>query len=65
MYWLGTKDIKFYVSKLLEEKKNSFKNHTVLDFPAGNGVTSTQLRQLGANVIAMDLFPEFFRDKNI
>lgn len=65
MFWFGTKDIKFYVEKFLNSRKDEFKNRTALDFPAGNGVTSTQLHQMGAKVIAMDLFPEFFRDKNI
>lgn len=65
MYWFGTKDIKFYVAKFLDERKNSFAGLSALDFPAGNGITSTQLHQNGAKVIAMDLFPEFFRDKNI
>lgn len=34
---------------------------TVLDLPAGNGVSSQQLHSLGAKVLAGDLFPEFFR----
>lgn len=65
MFWFGTKDIKFYLAKFLDEQSELFKNSTVLDFPAGNGVTSSQLHNIGARVIAMDLFPEFFRDKKI
>jgi SAM-dependent methyltransferase len=36
-----------------------------LDFPAGNGVTSTALKKLGAEVLAIDLIPELFRSEGV
>lgn len=33
----------------------------VVDVPAGNGVSTEQLHKAGANTIALDLFPDFFR----
>jgi 2-polyprenyl-3-methyl-5-hydroxy-6-metoxy-1,4-benzoquinol methylase len=65
MFWFGTKVIGFYVDRLLEQQKDFLRDRVVLDVPAGHGTTASRLRQLGAKVIAMDLFPEFFRDQNI
>ncbi|MDX9740126.1 MAG: class I SAM-dependent methyltransferase [Gammaproteobacteria bacterium] len=65
MFWFGTKVIGFYVERLLEQQKDLLQDRVVLDFPAGHGATASQLRRLGARVIAMDLFPEFFRDETI
>lgn len=61
MFFLGSKDIKFYVESWIEDRKGLFKGKTVLDLPAGNGVSSKQLHSIGAKVFAGDLFPEFFR----
>ncbi|UOF02228.1 class I SAM-dependent methyltransferase [Bdellovibrio reynosensis] len=61
MYLLGSKDIKFYIKKWIADRNDFFKNKTVLDLPAGNGLSSKQLHDIGAKVIAADLFPEFFR----
>lgn len=33
----------------------------VVDFPAGSGFTSAALRERGAQVVAWDMFPEFFK----
>ncbi len=38
-----------------------FKGATVVDVPAGEGKTAAWLKNCGATVIAMDLFPEFFQ----
>lgn len=54
------KSPKFYVKKYLDSIKETLKNKVVIDIPAGNGVTSKILHQYGANVIAFDLFPEYF-----
>ncbi|WP_374032751.1 class I SAM-dependent methyltransferase [Bdellovibrio bacteriovorus] len=61
MYFFGSKDIKFYVQKWIENRKDFFAGKDVLDLPAGNGVSARQLHALGANVVAGDLIPEFFR----
>ncbi len=52
--------IKFYVKRFVLSQADHFKNKTVLDFPAGNGITSRILREIGAKPLPMDLFPEYF-----
>ncbi|NOZ45797.1 MAG: class I SAM-dependent methyltransferase [Chlorobi bacterium] len=54
------KSIKFYVKKYLQINAGYYKGKTVIDFPAGNGITSRILKEIGANPIPMDLFPEYF-----
>ncbi|MGK7389061.1 MAG: class I SAM-dependent methyltransferase [Candidatus Cyclobacteriaceae bacterium M2_1C_046] len=54
------KSIKFYVKRYLQKNKKRFKNKKVVDFPAGNGVTSRILNEIGAIPLAYDLFPEYF-----
>ncbi|MFS4461124.1 class I SAM-dependent methyltransferase [Bdellovibrio sp. HCB2-146] len=65
MILFGSKDIKFYVNKWLEDHASLFAGKTVLDLPAGNGVSSDKMAKLGAKVHAGDLFPEFFRVQNL
>ena len=54
------KSIKFYVKRYILGKKDALKDKNVIDFPAGNGVTSKILKENGANVFPLDLFPEYF-----
>jgi SAM-dependent methyltransferase len=54
------KSIKFYVKRYLMENRERFKGKKVVDFPAGNGVTSMILKEIGAVPFPMDLFPEYF-----
>ena len=61
MRWTGPKEIKQVVWRILEERALELKGRRALDFPAGNGVTSAHLKNLGAEVVAIDLFPELFR----
>lgn len=61
MYFFGSKDIKFYVQKWIDDRKDFLVGKRVLDLPAGNGVSSKQMHALGAKVSAGDLMPEFFR----
>lgn len=61
MYWTGSNDIKDLLFRVLEQKKQEFKNKVVVDMPAGNGITSQRLLEYGAHVSALDLFPEFFK----
>ncbi len=59
------KSIKFYVKRYLIANKERYKGRHVVDFPAGNGVTSRILKEIGAIPIPMDLFPEYFEIEGI
>ena len=59
------KSPKFHVKKYLQEIRGELKDKIVLDIPAGNGVTSEVLLELGSKVEAYDLFPENFLLKEI
>lgn len=54
------KSIKYRVKQYLIANKDFFRGKHVIDFPAGNGVTSRILQEIGATPKAMDLFPEYF-----
>lgn len=54
------KSIKYYVKRHLIENANFYSGKKVLDFPAGNGITSRILQEVGAIPIPADLFPEYF-----
>jgi SAM-dependent methyltransferase len=53
--------IKYHVKKFLLNRKQELHGKTVIDFPAGNGITSRILRENGAIPLPFDLFPELFR----
>lgn len=55
------KDIKIHVANYLRKYKAHFKDKIVIDTPAGSGVSSQILQEIGAKVKAYDLFPEFFK----
>ena len=57
--------IKFYVKRYLLNNANIFKDKKIIDFPAGNGVTTGILKALGARPIPLDLFPEYFKVEGI
>jgi SAM-dependent methyltransferase len=57
--------IKYHVKKYLIKNKERIKNKLVVDFPAGNGITSRNVKDLGGTPIAFDLFPEYFRLEDI
>ena len=59
------KSPKFHVKRYLVSIKDELKGKIVLDLPAGNGVTSEILLELGSKVEAYDLFPEYFLLKNM
>lgn len=59
------KSPKFHVKRYLVSIKDELKGKIVLDLPAGNGVTSEILHELGSKVEAYDLFPEYFLLKNM
>jgi SAM-dependent methyltransferase len=54
------KSIKYYVKKYIQHNAPALKNKKVIDFPAGNGVTSRILKEAGAVPVPIDLFPEYF-----
>src|SRR5579864_5582373 len=59
------KSPKFHVKKYLREIREDLADKIVLDIPAGNGVTSEILLELGSKVEAFDLFPGNFLVKEI
>lgn len=61
----GSSDIKDILPALLRRRQADFVGKTVLDVPAGNGDTAQLLKELGAQVTASDLYPEFFRYPDI
>lgn len=54
------RSIKYYVKRYLLKHQEEFKGKTVIDIPAGNGITSSLLKELGAIPISFDLFTEYF-----
>jgi SAM-dependent methyltransferase len=52
--------IKFYVKRHILNSRDELKNKIVVDFPAGNGISSRILKDIGATPIPIDLFPEYF-----
>jgi len=54
------KSIKYYVKRFLLANRRRFENKVIIDFPAGNGITSRILREIGAKPVPLDLFPEYF-----
>ena len=59
-YEENPKSIKYHVKKYLHKNKGRFLNKSAIDFPAGNGVTTKTLKEIGANPLPLDLFPEYF-----
>ncbi|MFZ9520041.1 MAG: class I SAM-dependent methyltransferase [Silvanigrellaceae bacterium] len=59
------KSPKFHVKKYLDSFGDTLNGKTVVDVPAGNGVTSALLLENGAKVEPFDLFPEYFMVKSV
>ncbi|HNQ61163.1 MAG TPA: methyltransferase domain-containing protein [Bacteroidia bacterium] len=59
------RSIKYHVKQYLLRHKNRFSDKIVIDLPAGNGVTSNILKNIGAHPLAFDLFPEYFKVEGI
>lgn len=55
----GSSDIKHFVKQVFTEQ-GRMTGQVVVDIPAGRGVISNVLMELGADVRSYDLFPEFF-----
>jgi SAM-dependent methyltransferase len=56
----NTNSIKYHVKRFIQQNPQKFKDKVVIDSPAGAGVTSRILKEVGAVVRAYDLFPEYF-----
>lgn len=54
------RSIKYYVKRYLYQKTAIFKDKKVINFPAGNGITTRILKEIGSQPLAFDLFPEHF-----
>lgn len=61
----GSNDIKDILPAMLRRRRAEWVGKDVLDVPAGNGDTAQLMLELGANVTASDLYPEFFRFPSI
>jgi len=59
------RSIKYHVKQYLRKNADVLKRKTIIDFPAGNGITSKLLKEVGANPIPMDLFTEYFELEDI
>lgn len=59
------RSIKFYIKRFLLDNASVLKGKRVVDMPAGNGVTTKQLLDIGAVPLPFDLFPEYFTLENI
>ena len=46
--------IKYYVKKYLNENKKRFYNKRIVDFPAGNGITSRIIKENGGIPLPFD-----------
>ena len=55
------KSIKYHVKKYLHKNKKRFEGKTIVDFPSGNGNSSKILKDIGAQPMPYDLFPEYFK----
>ena len=65
MNFFGPKEIKYFINRWIEQNTSLLKDKVVIDLPSGNGVTARKLKDLGAQVQAYDLIPEFFQEKDI
>jgi SAM-dependent methyltransferase len=57
--FFGSSDVKHYVERFLRARLD-LRGKRIVDLPAGKGYMSAVLRELGADVHAYDLFPQFF-----
>ncbi|MGQ0828091.1 MAG: class I SAM-dependent methyltransferase [Bacteroidota bacterium] len=64
-YENNPKSIKYHVKQYLIKNQKRISDKTVVDLPAGNGITSKIIKDLGGIPIAYDLFPEYFKMEGI
>lgn len=61
----NSNSIKYHIRKFFLKHADRFKGKTIVDMPAGNGVTSRLLKDIGAIPLPFDLFPEYFMEKDV
>lgn len=59
------KSVKYYVKRYLLNNKDWLHGKKIVDFPAGNGITSRIIKEIGAKPYPFDLFPEYFNIENL
>lgn len=59
------RSIKYHVKRYLIKNKNRITGKTVVDLPAGNGITTKILLDIGAIPVPFDLFPEYFNVEGV
>lgn len=57
--------IKYHVKRFFLKNKERFAGKTIVDFPAGNGITSRIIDEIGGKPVPLDLFPEYFSIKHL
>lgn len=57
--------IKYHVKRYLVKNADRIKGRTVVDIPAGNGITSKIIKDIDGIPLAFDLFPEYFNAEGI
>jgi 2-polyprenyl-3-methyl-5-hydroxy-6-metoxy-1,4-benzoquinol methylase len=65
MRFTGSHSIALTIKNFIIRNQRRFKDQVVLDVPAGKGETAGMLQEVGARVIALDLFPESFEHPSI
>lgn len=59
-YTPSPRSIRYHINKYLHRNKERFVNKTVVDLPAGKGILTKTLLEIGAIPVPLDLFPETF-----
>jgi SAM-dependent methyltransferase len=62
---IGSHNIALTMKNFIVRNRRRFKHQVVLDIPAGKGETAGMLQEVGARVIALDLFPKSFEHRSI
>ncbi|ALP52176.1 hypothetical protein Tel_02895 [Candidatus Tenderia electrophaga] len=65
MKFSGTHKISDFVAAFIKHHQAEIRSKTVVDLPAGEGVSSGLLRDAGAEVHAYDLFPAVFKAQGV
>ena len=58
---MSPEGFKIFFNRFIDEHAEMFRGKQVVDVPAGTGITSQALVDVGARVHPFDLFPEYFR----
>lgn len=64
-YEENPRSIKYHIKRFLLKNKKNLEGKTIVDFPAGNGITSRIIKEIGGKAVPLDLFPEYFAIENL